>query len=125
MLDAAILDRPVAPVAPVIPGLSTVSRVYCGRCIPGGGVVSDADLERFLQTVVAEHFPDGFTVLSGQGGWRDHASGQTITENSVVFEFFHSTPQLVDVHAVGQAWKRWFRQDAVGLTSTPVSVSFI
>lgn len=125
MLDT-LAPAPVVSAAAADAGPTLVSRVYCGRCIPGGdAVVTDADLYGFISEVVAQRFPAGFTVLHGAGGWRDQASGRAIQEQSVVFEMFHGPAQSADVYAVASAYKAKFRQDAVGLTTSPVAVTFI
>lgn len=121
--DAATVS-PEAPAA--VEALSTLSRLYCGRCIPGGAeTVGEEELARFVAEELSPRFPAGFTVLRGDGGWRDHATGRTITEATVVFEVMHGAEQLSAVWAVARAWKARYRQDAVGLVSQPVAVSFI
>lgn len=119
-LPLATLDA-----AAIEPDLTSVSRIYCGRCIPTGGLVTDEALSEFVSSVVSAAFPAGFTVLTGNGGWRDVATGQTITENSVVFEVMHGPAQSAAVYSVARAYKAAFAQDAVGVTTTPVAVRFI
>src|SRR5690242_1095796 len=57
------------------------TELYMGRSIPGGGTVGDEDWERFLSDVVTPLFPDGFTVLTGRGQYRE-ASGRIAKEPS-------------------------------------------
>ena len=124
-LPAAALAAAAVSPEHIVPELTSVSRIYCGREVPGGGTVDDATLAGFVAAEVASRFPAGFTVLHGNGGWRDVATGATITERSVVFEVFHGAADLETVRDVARAYKAAFRQDAVGLTTTPVAVQFI
>lgn len=119
-MPAAALDA-----AAVEPDLTSLSRIYCGRCIPTGGTVTDEALASFVSEVVSATFPAGFTVLNGNGGWKDHATGQTISEHTVVFEVMHGAEQAAGVYSVARAYKARFCQDAVGVTTTPVAVRFI
>lgn len=121
MLPLSALEAIAAPD----PALSHVSRIYCGRCIPGGELVTDEKLTAFVDDVVSAQFPAGFTVLNGTGGWRDHASGQTIRENTIVFEVMHGPEGEASVYHVARAYKAQFSQDAVGVTTTPVAVRFV
>lgn len=45
-------------------------RLYFGRNRGGVEVVSDQEWAVFIQDVVTPHFPDGLTVLDGQGQWQ-------------------------------------------------------
>ena len=45
-------------------------RLYFGRDRDGVEVVSDREWAVFIQDVVTPHFPDGLTVLDGQGQWQ-------------------------------------------------------
>src|SRR5688500_1541434 len=49
-------------------------RLYFGRNIPGGGVVSESDWESFLAEVITPRFPAGLSVFRAQGQWRDQNS---------------------------------------------------
>ena len=45
-------------------------RLYFGRNRGGVEVVSDQEWAVFVRDVVTPHFPDGLTVLDGQGQWQ-------------------------------------------------------
>ncbi|HWL80119.1 MAG TPA: DUF3574 domain-containing protein [Roseomonas sp.] len=137
-LDNATFVSPAIGEAPAF-ALDTVTRLYMGRRIPlqhvarrpDGAVderqatVRDAAVDRFISDVVAQHFPDGFTVLHGEGGWMDSATGRPIREPSLIVEVMHSAAQADAVRNVAAEWKRRFKQDAVMAVSSPVAVSFI
>lgn len=121
------------------PGLTHVSRIYCGRGIPQARRVDlgsctsrytevlDSGVKRFIETVLAPTFPDGFTILHGTGGWRDTDTGEPITERCFVVEVAHGPdPDDNDrVRAVAREWKRWGQQQAVMVTRERREVSFV
>lgn len=101
---------------------TTVSdRLYCGRSIPGGGVVSDAELAAFVTEVVEPRFPDGFTIWGARGQWRGGA------EESVIFEFVRPADanSARAVAEIAEAYRLRFRQEAVLRVTTPVRMQFV
>lgn len=84
-------------------------RLLCGRSIPGGGEVTDADLTRFLEEVVTVRFPEGFSVFQGQGHWRGG------NEEMFVIEIIHPVNEAADrkVAEIAEEYRVRFRQQAV------------
>ena len=122
-LSAACASAP-APVAPA-PVVSTVrcdggdtvlvrEVLYFGRNRPGGGTVSDADWDGFLDSVVTPRFPAGYTVVEALGHWRG-ASGAVERERTEVMTLLHpdgaAGRQAVD--QVAAEYIRRFGQEAV------------
>ena len=62
----------------------TEAQLLFGRDIPGGGEVSDTDWSKFVDEVVAQAFPDGFTVSDAEGAWRDVKTGAAVHEKSKI-----------------------------------------
>ena len=58
--------------------------LFLGREVAGRTPVSRAEWEEFAATVVTPRFPDGFTVLDGQGQWHNPATGALVREGSLV-----------------------------------------
>lgn len=88
----------------------TVSdRLFCGRSIPDGGAVTDADLDAFIAEVVEPRFPQGFSVLRARGHWKGGY------EDVVVLEFVRPVdPRLEQAVAeIAGAYRARFRQEAV------------
>ncbi|HEX6040369.1 DUF3574 domain-containing protein [Longimicrobium sp.] len=100
-------------------------RLYLGRTIPGGGTVSDSAWTAFLAEVVTPRFPDGLTVLRGEGQWRDPA-GVIVRESSFVLEIYHADAAAVDaaLEEIAAEYKRRFRQKSVMRVRTPAQVEF-
>ena len=96
------------------PARAVFDRLYCGRTIPAGGEVSDADWARFLAEVVTPRFPAGLTVLHGEGQWRE-PSGAITRERSFILELNHADTGAAEqaVQELIAEYKRRFGQEAV------------
>jgi hypothetical protein len=66
-----------------IPAAKSVTRteLFFGLRQPNGLEVNNAEFQRFLDREVTPRFPDGFTVISGQGQFKD-ARGAILQERS-------------------------------------------
>ena len=87
-----------------------------GMTIPSGGMVSDADWERFLGDFVTPLFPDGFSVLTGRGQYRE-ASGTIAKEVSHVLVFLYPRSKRKDagakIESIRTEYKKRFAQESV------------
>jgi hypothetical protein len=139
-MNDIIRDFPAeAPDATFAPGLTHVSRIYLGRDIPRDRRVdlgsctsryteiTEAGVARFIREVVAHEFPDGFTVLRSEGGWRDTVSGEPIIERGIVVEVAHGhdAGAIAAIRRVAREWKRWAQQQAVMVTTEARAVAFV
>lgn len=90
-----------------------VSRVYFGANSSAGPVTDDA-WRQFLEQSVTPKFPDGLTVVSGEGQWRGK-SGAIDRERSRVLEVVHAddTESRAKVTEIANAYRTRFRQEAV------------
>jgi hypothetical protein len=66
-----------------IPAAKSVTRteLFFGLRKPNGTEVNNAEFQRFLDREVTPRFPDGFTVISGRGQFKD-ARGAILQERS-------------------------------------------
>lgn len=96
-------------------------RLFCGRSIPGGGEVTDADVQQFLDEVVTPRFPDGFTSWTATGNWRGDE------EQTLVLEFIHPYGRSYDekIREIAEEYRRRFRQQAVMRVTEPALTEFI
>src|SRR5689334_1642317 len=90
--NAACISPGIAPAPrPAAAAFQTLisDRLYFGRNIPGGGVVSESDWQTFLADVVTPRFPAGLSVLRAQGQWRDQNS-IIQREDSFILDLLHA-----------------------------------
>lgn len=119
----------VSPASIALPGvevaLPLVSRIYLGAAIPKGGWVGQDEFQAFLNTIVAEQFPDGFSVSTVEGAWRDTETGDLIREVTRVVEVAHDYDALGRIRYVAGVYKATFDQQAVMVSTTQAAVSFV
>jgi len=117
----AFLVTACATVAPRVAITGVADRLYCGRSIEGGGEVTDAEVERFLDEVVEPRFPEGYTVWTAVGHWQ---GGE---EKSLVLEMVHPYGSNFDrkVREIADEYRKRFRQAAVLRTTTPAVIELI
>jgi uncharacterized protein DUF3574 len=63
--------------------------LYFGRNRPNGGAVREAEWRQFLNETITPRFPDGLTVVTATGQWRN-ARGHIEREASKVMTVLHS-----------------------------------
>lgn len=129
LLSVACTPPPTTP-APLRcpPGATEMVRevLYFGRSIPGGGEVTDSAWRQFLSDVVTPAFPEGLTVLNGNGQWRD-ANGSIASEKSTLLMLLHAddAAQEAKVLQVAESYRTRFRQEAVLHEHSLVCAEFI
>jgi hypothetical protein len=114
-----------APVAASARGDTVADRLFFGRTIPGGGMVTDEEWTAFLRDVVTPKFPDGLSVWRADGQWLD-SRGTLEHEQTMVVEVIHPSSPAVDaaLREIADEYKRRFRQDAVMRVTSPVRMRF-
>lgn len=97
-----------------------------GRDIGRRVGVSEAAWRRFLDREVTPRFPDGLTVVSAAGRWRDTRTGRIVREPSKLLMIV--LPGKADdqarLNAIVAAYKRHFQQHSVGVIIQPACVAF-
>lgn len=101
--------------------VSVADRLYCGMSMPGGGVVTDAQIEQFVVEVVEPRFPDGFTIWRARGAWM---GGR---EETTVIEIGHANDAASKqrVKEIASEYVRRFHQSAVLRMTVPATLEFI
>jgi hypothetical protein len=116
-----------APVAACARGDTALVRdvVYFGRNRPGGGSVSDAEWQGFLNEVVTPRFPAGLTVVEATGQWKGK-SGLVEQERSEIVTLLHAGDDKAraSVAEIAAEYKRRFQQEAVLRERTPTCARF-
>jgi hypothetical protein len=105
----AIYLSACATVAPRVEPAVVADRLFCGLSIPGGGTVSQAELDAFVLEIVEPRFPQGFTMWRAQGRWRGGS------EEVMVLEIIHPAVARDGraVEEIAEEYRRRFRQEAV------------
>ena len=89
-----------------------------------GAAGRDADWRRFLAEVVTPRFPDGLTVLDGQGQWR--VRGRLSREATRILVIFYAPDATSEarIEAIRSLYKRRFRQQSVLRADSMACVAF-
>ena len=106
-------------------GPMTKYELFLGQNIGTMDRVSDEEWRRFLTEEVTPRYPDGFTVLSAAGQWRD-PMGAIIQEDSrnLVVIVRDASAELPKITAIRDTYKTRFRQDAVLFVQSQICAGF-
>lgn len=122
---AAACGSEDAPVCPEGTEPFVQYELFMGRSGASGEVVDEAAWASFLGETVTPRFPDGLTVLDGQGQWRG-SDGQVQRERSKVLVVLAppdgDAGRLLD--EVSDDYKRRFGQESVLRVVQDACVSF-
>ena len=100
------------------------TELYFGRNRPGGEV-SEEEFQHFVDVEVTKRFPDGLTLLSGLGQFRDGSA--IIQEKSKVLILLYPLTDHTanrEIEEIRQAYKDQFQQQSVLRVDTRERVSF-
>jgi hypothetical protein len=119
-----VAPRPAGEVA----GAPNMIRtdLYLGLSEPDGAVVTDGEFRAFVTDVVTPRFPQGLTVLSGDGQWQDPRTGQVTREPCRMLILLHPAGPAADgaIEAIRTAYQRQFHQQSVLRADESQRVSF-
>jgi hypothetical protein len=104
----------------------TIIQLFFGRDIPGRGPLTEAEWSDFAAKVITEQFPDGFTVLDGEGQWFDQSTGRLVHEPSKIL-LAAADPDsdlAARIGAVTNAYRAQFNQKSVGLITANACAAF-
>ncbi len=94
-----------------------VVELFFGRDIPGREPLSELEWSGFAARVIAEQFPDGYTVFDGDGQWLDPHTNRVVHEPSKIL-LAAADPDsdlAARINAVVDAYRREFHQQSVGV----------
>jgi hypothetical protein len=116
----AIYLSACASVTPRVERAVLSDRLFCGLSIPGGGTVSQEQLETFVTEVVEPRFPEGFTMWRARGRWRGGS------EEVMVLEIMHPLDERLGnaVREIADEYRRRFQQEAVLRVMMPARMEF-
>jgi hypothetical protein len=122
----SLLLTACATVTPPAANAVIADRLFCGRSIPGGGMVSDDDWNAFLRDVVTPQFPDGLTIWRAEGQWKGN-DGALVREPVMIIEILHPLSAEIDrkIHGIAEEYRQRFHQDAVMRVTVPARMDFV
>jgi hypothetical protein len=103
-----------------------VAELLFGRKIGDRLGVSEAQWGSFVDREITPRFPDGLTVLSAAGQWRDPDRKRIVHEPSKLVEIVlpGNADDFDKLAAIAQAYKTRFRQQSVATIVRAACVSF-
>ena len=104
------------------------TRLFFGTARPDGGpAVTDRQFTAFVDSEVTPDFPDGLTVQSGRGQWRD-ASGQVEKERSYELILLYPVREAAardrEIEELRRAYEKGVGQEAVARVDERARVDF-
>jgi hypothetical protein len=101
------------------------TELYFGLSRADGPDITNDEFEEFLDTVVTPRFPDGLTLLTGDGQFRGE-SGVVIKEPSKLLILFYpwTAQRSQAANRIREIYKRDFQQQAVLRVDETSCVSF-
>lgn len=88
--------------------------------------MTEAEWSDFVVRVISQQFPDGFTVVDGDGQWLDQRTGNIVHEKSKIL-IAAADPESDLARRIGgvvDAYKKQFLQQSVGVMTSPVCGAF-
>lgn len=103
-----------------------IAELLFGRNIGDRPGVSEAAFGRFVDTELTPRFPDGLTIVSARGQYRDNQTARLVREDAklVVIALKDEPEARARLSAVAEAYKKRFNQQSVGTILKPACVSF-
>lgn len=103
-----------------------VAELMFGRNIGGRLGVNKADWSRFVDREILSRFPSGLTVLDAAGEWWDQDTNKIVREPSKLVQIVlpGEVEDITRLNEIVAAYKRRFKQQAVGMIVRPACVSF-
>ncbi len=90
----------------------------------GAGHVDPRAWSHFLARIVTPRFPEGLTVLEGDGQWRGPRGLRTERSRVLIIYYKPTTESEAAIEAIREAYKRHFSQTSVLRSDSVACVSF-
>jgi Protein of unknown function (DUF3574) len=102
-----------------------IAELMFGRKIGDRIGVSEEEWASFLDREITSRFPDGLTVLTAAGQWRDRANKEIIREPSRIVQIMlpGDAEDLARLNEIAQAYKAHFQQQFVAIILRPACIS--
>jgi hypothetical protein len=120
------ITRYTAEEPPIFGEIWARTELFFGTSRPDGTIVTDEKFKRFLDQEVTPRFPDGLTLLTGTGQFKN-AAGVIIQEKSKVLILLYpleDTGASNRIEMIREAYKHAFQQESVLRVDSRAGVSF-
>jgi hypothetical protein len=119
------LDQFPATNIPLYGKLLVKTELIFGLSKPDGGIISEAEWQKFLDESITPKFKEGLTVLNADGQYQT-SSGEVAKEKSKIVILLYENSKEMDasIEAIRSSYKQLFQQESVLRITTPVGVSF-
>jgi Protein of unknown function (DUF3574) len=99
--------------------------LYFGLSKPGGKIISEAEWQQFLNSVITPRFREGLTVVNAHGQYRNQ-NGKLIREKTklVILIYERNATKQFHIQEVVAKYKQIFKQESVLRTTSNVKLSF-
>jgi len=88
-------------------------------------MISSSAWQAFADTVIAKTFPEGSTIIDGQGQWPGH-NGKLVSEPSkILIVLSKLTPERSQqIESIREKYKKYYQQEAVMRVDEQLKVAF-
>lgn len=124
--ESLLAVEPAAPTSQLYGDLWRRTELYFGSQKPDGSAVTEAEFAQFLDAIVTPRFPDGLTLLSGYGQFRN-ADDVIVEEQSFVLILLYPREDkaaTTEIEEIRDAYKDAFAQESVLRVDSMARVSF-
>ncbi len=88
--------------------------LYFGRNIAGGGEVSEAEFQAFIDAEITPRFPNGLTTYDADGQFLNDSNILIREPSQVISLIFENTPKnQAEIDRIIEAYKQQFQQESV------------
>lgn len=115
VLLPGVVAGPAAAGRPGCDNAFARTELFFGSSKPDGSAVTDAEFGEFLDQVITPRFPDGLTVLTGLGQFRNSA-GVIVKERAFLLILLYPKPvraSSVRIDEIRDLYKAQFQQESV------------
>jgi hypothetical protein len=121
----AVIRRPIPPAALAGSSAFVRTELFFGTAQPDGGAVTEEQFLVFLDEQITPRFPDGLTVLKGDGQFRGE-NGEIVKEESFLLILLYPVedlrPSNRKIERIRTLYKDTFQQESVLRVDDPLAV---
>jgi hypothetical protein len=100
------------------------TQMFFGLTLRGGTRISDSDWRAFVDQTITPRFPDGFTIVYGDGQYRGD-DGAIHKEPSAILILLHPPGNDSKLNEIATAYDTRFHQESVLRSDLPARTAFI